>query len=218
MTNELKALGYPLNLIYTVFGDEAEDWAENIDMIPDFRGSVEYVLQMLTEREGAILKHRFVELMTYEETGKIYNITRERIRQVEARALRKLRHPARAKYLKYGVSGVIDNIRAEHFKRLAELESKLIELCKLNEKTADEVIRDNELRKKYAPTQIEDIDLSVRSYNSLKRVGINTLQQLAKLSYEDLIHVRNLGRKSVDEIIEKLKEYGYEIDLGDDEE
>ena len=61
------------------------------------------------------------------------------------------------------------------------------------------------------PTKIENMDLSVRSYNCLKRAGIDTLQQLAKLSYEDLIQVRNLGRKSVDEIIEKLKEYGYEI-------
>lgn len=61
------------------------------------------------------------------------------------------------------------------------------------------------------PTKIENMDLSVRSYNCLKRAGIDTLQQLAKLSYQDLTHVRNLGRKSVDEIIEKLKEYGYEI-------
>ena len=67
------------------------------------------------------------------------------------------------------------------------------------------------------PTKIENMDLSVRSYNCLKRAGIDTLQQLAKLSYQDLTHVRNLGRKSVDEIIEKLKEYGYEIQKNGEE-
>ena len=67
------------------------------------------------------------------------------------------------------------------------------------------------------PTKIENMDLSVRSYNCLKRAGIDTLQQLAKLSYRDLINVRNLGRKSVNEIIEKLKEYGYEIQRNGEE-
>ena len=211
MINKIKELEYPFNLIYAVFEDDAEGIIENADTISDFNGSVEYVLHTLSERERTVLKYRFVDLMTYEEVGKLYNITRERIRQVEAKALRKLRHPNRSKYLKYGVSGIIENIRTDYHNRFCDLESKLIELCKLNEKTANEVIRDNELRKKYAPTKIENMDLSVRSYNCLKRAGIDTLQQLAKLSYEDLINVRNLGRKSVDEIIEKLKEYGYEI-------
>lgn len=211
MTNKIKELEYPFNLMYAVFEDDVEEMIENADTISDFNGSVEYALHTLGERERTVLKYRFVDLMTYEEIGKLYNITRERIRQVEAKALRKLRHPNRRKYLKYGVSGIIKNIRTDYLNRFADLESNLIELCKLNKKTADEVIRDNELRKKYAPTKIENMDLSVRSYNCLKRAGIDTLQQLAKLSYEDLTHVRNLGRKSTEEIIEKLREYGYEI-------
>lgn len=211
MTNKIKDLEYPFNLIYAVFEDEAEEIIEKSDTISDFNGSLEYVLHTLSERERTVLKYRFVDLMTYEKVGKLYNITRERIRQVEAKALRKLRHPNRRKYLKYGVSGIIENIRTDYYNRFADLESKLIELCKLNEKTADEVIRDNELRKKYAPTKIEDMDLSVRSYNCLKRAGIDNIKQIASLSYEELIHIRNLGKHSVEEIIEKLREYGYDI-------
>ena len=218
MTNTIKNLEYPLNLIYAVFEDEAEEIAEKADIIPDFDASIEYVLYTLSERERKIIKNRFVDLLTLEQTGKLFGVTRDRIRQIEAKAIRKLRHPSRAKYFRYGVSAIIENIRTDYYNKFSELEGRLIEICKLNAKTADEVIQDKELRKKYAPTNIEAIDLSVRSYNCLKRAGIGTLQQLAQLSYNDLIRIRNLGRRSVDEIIGKLNEYGYEIQGSDKEE
>ena len=213
MTNKVKDLEYPLNLIYVIFDDEADGIIENADTISDFNGSVEYVLHTLSERERTVLKYRFVDLMTYEEVGKLYNITRERIRQVEAKALRKLRHPSRAKYLKCGVSGIIENIRTDYFNKFADLENKLIELINLNTKTASRIVCGAEIRRKHTPTdlKIEDMDLSVRAYNCLKRTGIDNLQQLAKLSYDDLAGIRNLGRKCVGEIIERLKEYGYNI-------
>lgn len=53
---------------------------------------------------------------------------------------------------------------------------------------------------------IEELDLSVRSYNCLKRAGINTVQELANKSEQEMIKVRNLGRKSLDEVRIKLKE------------
>lgn len=218
MANIIKDLEYPLNLIYAVFEDAAEEIAERADTISDINASIEYVLYTLSDRERKILKNRFVDLLTLEQTGNIFGVTRDRIRQIEAKAIRKLRHPSRAKYFKYGVSGIIENIRMDYYNKFSELEGKLIELCKLNVKTADEVIQDHELRRKYAPTSIEHMDLSVRSYNCLKRVGIGTLQQLAQLSYDDLIRIRNLGRRSVDEIIGKLNEYGYEIRKNDEEE
>ena len=218
MANIIKDLEYPLNLIYAVFEDSAEEIAERADTISDINASIEYVLYTLSDRERKILKNRFVDLLTLEQTGNIFGVTRDRIRQIEAKAIRKLRHPSRAKYFKYGVSGIIENIRMDYYNKFSELEGKLIELCKLNVKTADEVIQEKEIRKKFAPTSIEQMDLSVRSYNCLKRVGIGTLQQLAQLSYDDLIRIRNLGKRSVDEIIGKLNEYGYEIRKNDEEE
>lgn len=58
---------------------------------------------------------------------------------------------------------------------------------------------------------IEDLDFSVRSYNSLKRAGIHTLQTLLTYSYEDMTKIRNLGKKSMKEIEEKLQEKGYTL-------
>ena len=58
---------------------------------------------------------------------------------------------------------------------------------------------------------IEELDLSVRSYNCLKRAGINTVQELTLKSEEDMMKVRNLGRKSLEEVQEKLAELGLSL-------
>ena len=58
---------------------------------------------------------------------------------------------------------------------------------------------------------IEDMDLSVRSYNCLKRANIHTVEDLIKRSEEDMLKVRNLGRKSLDEVINKLSSYGLSL-------
>ena len=63
---------------------------------------------------------------------------------------------------------------------------------------------------------IDDMDLSVRSYNCLKRAGINTVEDLIKKSKEDMIKVRNMGSKSIDEVIKKLDSLG--LQLRSDEE
>ena len=58
---------------------------------------------------------------------------------------------------------------------------------------------------------IEDMDLSVRSYNCLKRAGIHTVEDLTKKSEDDMLKVRNLGKKSLDEVIHKLNSYGLNL-------
>ena len=63
---------------------------------------------------------------------------------------------------------------------------------------------------------IEDMDLSVRSYNCLKRASIHTVEDLTKRSENDMLKVRNLGRKSLDEVIAKLRSYGLDLRPNDD--
>ena len=57
-------------------------------------------------------------------------------------------------------------------------------------------------------TPIEDLELSVRPYNCLKRAGKRTLRDIADMTEDDLLRVRNLGRKSAEEVISLLKNYG----------
>ena len=58
---------------------------------------------------------------------------------------------------------------------------------------------------------IDDLDLSVRSFNCLKRAGINTVADLAQKTEDDMMKVRNLGRKSLDEVKKKLEELGLSL-------
>jgi DNA-directed RNA polymerase subunit alpha len=68
------------------------------------------------------------------------------------------------------------------------------------------VEKDEEEKDKVLDMTIEELDLSVRSYNCLKRAGINTVAELVQKNEEDMIKVRNLGRKSLEEVIQKLEE------------
>ena len=74
----------------------------------------------------------------------------------------------------------------------------------------------NTEREKVLDMTIEDLDLSVRSFNCLKRAGINTVEDLTNKSEEDMMKVRNLGRKSLEEVLAKLKELGLSLNSGDD--
>jgi len=58
---------------------------------------------------------------------------------------------------------------------------------------------------------IEELDLSVRSYNCLKRAGINTVDDLTKKTLDEMMKVRNLGRKSLEEVINKLDGLGLKL-------
>ena len=63
---------------------------------------------------------------------------------------------------------------------------------------------------------IDELELSVRSYNCLKRAGINTVGDLIGKSEDDMMKVRNLGRKSLDEVIGKLASLGFKLSKEED--
>lgn len=72
-------------------------------------------------------------------------------------------------------------------------------------------LRDDRAKQRYLKMSIEELDLSVRSFNSLKRANINTVAELTEKSEDDMLKVRNLGRKSLEEVINKLAEYGLSL-------
>ena len=86
-----------------------------------------------------------------------------------------------------------------------------------NEFATDIMIeKDDDSREKVLEMTIEELDLSVRSFNCLKRAGINTVEDLINKSEEDMMKVRNLGKKSLDEVVEKLDSLGFYL-LNEDE-
>jgi DNA-directed RNA polymerase subunit alpha len=86
-----------------------------------------------------------------------------------------------------------------------------------NAKTVDVMVEtvDN-AKEKVLEMNIDELELSVRSYNCLKRAGINTVEELTNRTAEDMMKVRNLGRKSLEEVLQKLIDLGLQLNPGDE--
>ena len=78
------------------------------------------------------------------------------------------------------------------------------------------VERQETIKEKVLEMTIEDLDMSVRSFNCLKRAGIDTVEDLTKRTESEMIKFRNLGKKSLDEVIQKLHSLGLELKREDD--
>jgi len=98
----------------------------------------------------------------------------------------------------------------EHFNVLVDLDDVGRSTSFINE-------REDESQGRVLDMPIEELDLSVRAYNCLRRHGVDTVQDLASLKEEDIIKVKNLGKKSMKEIKEKLTELGLGLGLGFEE-
>ena len=87
-----------------------------------------------------------------------------------------------------------------------------------NAKSVDVMVeKEDDQKEKVLEMSIDELELSVRSYNCLKRAGINTVEELTNKTPDDMMKVRNLGRKSLDEVYAKLKELGLSLRTGDEE-
>ena len=78
------------------------------------------------------------------------------------------------------------------------------------------VEKDNRNKERILEMTLEDLDFSVRSFNCLKRAGVVTVEDLLKLTEEDLMKVRNLGRKSLEEVIKKIESLGFKLKKSED--
>ena len=101
------------------------------------------------------------------------------------------------------------NLLVEHLKLFVDLSENARLVDVMVESTTDE-------KEKVLEMNIDELELSVRSYNCLKRAGINTVQELINKTPEDMMKVRNLGCKSLDEVLAKLKELGLSLNQNED--
>lgn len=195
---------YPYNLALAIMGG---DCPKNRQML--YRVYVPNLinaLNTLPEREKKVLELRFQKGMTLRRCGKYLDVSQERIRQIEARALRRMRHPLRYRRCLMDTMDKVVEMEKENSRIRLEnvkLRDKLKEMGYLS-------IKDTEPSEEpdWTSITVEDMELSVRSFNCLKRANINNLEDLSNMTYEEMMKVRNLGRKSIIEIMEKMKEYG----------
>ncbi len=102
------------------------------------------------------------------------------------------------------------NMLIEHFMQIASITGQPVTVSVPQTVTtvAEEVVETSE----EAPSiSIEDLELSVRAYNCLKRASINSMAELLKKSEHDLLNIKNFGKKSSDEVIEKLHQFGLDL-------
>ena len=158
----------------------------------------------LTDREEKIMRYYYglnndMYAHTLEETGAEFGVTRERIRQILAKASRKLRNPSRFKYIRFASSDNIFQLLFDACAKIEALEKRCdvlqerIKILSDNDDDASEIIYE---------MPIAELDLSVRTYNCLLRAGKHTVGDLINMNSEELIGVRNLGKKHYIEIAE----------------
>ena len=101
-------------------------------------------------------------------------------------------------------------------KVLSEHLSLFINLSERGQNIEIMSVKEDTEKEKALVMSIDELELSVRSYNCLKRAGITTVEELCNRTSEDMMKVRNLGRKSLEEVLAKLKELGLSLNSSDD--
>ena len=183
---------YPINILNAIFDQNI--LKTEIEIVPTIIKDLELIYnEYLTEREIYVIKMRFIKQLTLENVGKLLNVGRERIRQIEARAIRKLRRGYITNSLVYKIDDDIENKKQE----LNKLKNKIE---KYNNKIQ---IR----RIVTKPINIYELNFSIRTTNSLIRANIDTLEKLVKYTLNnEILKTRSLGKKSYFEILNKLQD------------
>lgn len=192
------------------------------DVPLDLVESVKFVCQRLGRRERHILFYRYWRDYTLTETAKRFGISGDRVRQIQNKALRKLRHPYSANILRFGLKyweQKQEERRLISEKITSEAIEKLKQQCKeaMDRNDADAVLNcfiqcQNFLNKSSFAGQIgllSAMQLSIRSFNALRRYGIVKIEDLSVFKTTgDLATIRNLGRRSIEEIRTKAATFG----------
>lgn len=221
MTCFKEGLPYPYNIADMLLSEIREQMPDLGEIELSANGVMKMMNERLSVREGEVIELRWRDGKTYDDCGKVFSVTRERIRQIEAKALRKLSVYARRLEYSSVPYATYNNLKKRYNLLKWQKEQAERRLDRLLEIMGKENTPTDE---KGQPLALENIDLSVRAYNCLTRAGIKTLDDLLKIdSIEGLLKIRNLGRKSADEVIKKIHSYGLSMkweseDISKDEE
>ena len=205
--NRLVACGvsneYPKNLIATIFGREIDSQQEREndylvlvdEMLGTLRANEEHIIKLVYKYgiDGTILLMHF-DLPNWDTINYYIN------NMLLNKAIRKLRHPSRSRKLKQAIKGK----RADTL--ISDTNAEMPNSYDMSESLAAPL--DGALRLPILEVPIEELGLSVRSVMCLKKANIKTVADISLLHMEDIWKIRNLGRKSLYEIIEKMIELG----------
>lgn len=207
--SDVKEYDWPYNLLEAI-GVEYED--PLVHMSDESELMLAMCMSKLTDREKLVIRERYFGKKTLKEVGQIIGTAHERARQIEAKAIRKLRHPYNPSgmIIRYGAKAYLEMLVNE---RVAEIvKQKEAELEEAYQKKAQEleqgkdVVRALSAHKNRMAIPIEELDLSVRSYNCLSRAGCKTVGDIITNypNFDDACRIRNFGHRSMNEVSERL--------------
>lgn len=218
---------YPMNLIYCIFGYKKEIAINDAKSIKEVETNIEYILDNLMEaKEANVLRMRFRGKLTLEEIAKGFGVSKERIRIIENKALRKMRHPMRAKaiFSPFRLSQEIKektDVLTLKKNELSDLITESMNHIKILSDALNnigiEVKTDVKTEISYS-LPLDEVGFSVRTYNCLKRGGYNTIKDICNATELDVMQIRNLGRRSLQEIRDKLLSYGLSFKSDDEQD
>lgn len=197
---------YPINLL-----DELAGGIWEHELPADFAGSLEYVLAGFSERDRRVIYARFRDKKTLDEIADSENLSRERIRQIIAAKIKKLKHPIRLNYLIYGVKGM--EAAAVQKAISSNCETALKSICEIADKLGNMPVDDMKAIAETCETaktekRLDELDLSVRCYNCLKRANYETLGDVCSHTRDEISKIRNLGQKAFNELDKVVHKHG----------
>ncbi len=204
MEKDMKS--YPNNLLRQLFpGEQFDDLADDSGIALDY-----IISETMSESDALLLKMRYKENMTYADIAKAVGNSSSTVTHSIRKAERKLSQPIRKKKIRLGMHNL--------FKYVIECEENRLEAIyrrKISSlERANAILR----QEKYIPESpepdiidegIEVLDLSVRCYNVLRRGNIKTVRDLVETEPEKIYNLPNLGRKSLEELLDVLYEKGF---------
>ncbi len=195
---------YPLNFLKTI----AINWNFDVptEITNDIAAGVQYVISTLSDKGQKVIYYRYQERKTYEEIAEIMSLSIERIRQIEYNALHKLQKPYRWNIMQYGVIGYTQKMSDLSYER-GYNEGYTVGYHSGVHNAGDGVEK-NLLLLDCLKQPIEQLNLSVRSFNCLKRSGYNTVGEVSRLDNESIQQIKSLKKNNKNEIANVLENLG----------
>lgn len=195
---------YPYNLLTAIRGNTTLELPHSLTK--DVLAGLHYALSTLEDRERTIILGRFQEALSLEDLAMELDISDERVRQLQVKALRKLREPCRWNYISLGIAGYCKSrATAEYNRGFSKGYAEGYRHGRIDQ--------ENNVDYSYGPEDllaqpIEYLNLSTRAQQCLFYRHCETVGDAVRLSEETIRTTRNLGKKSADEIARKLRAAG----------
>ena len=195
---------YPYNLLTAIRGNTTLELPHSLTK--DVLAGLHYALSTLEARERRIILGRFQEALSLEDLAVELDISDERIRQLQVKALRKLREPCRWNYISLGIAGYCKSrATAEYNKGFSKGYADGYRHGRMDQ--------ENNIAHSFGPDDllaqpVEYLNLSTRAQQCLFLRGCETVGDIVRLTEETIRTTRNLGKKSADEIARKLQAVG----------